>query len=116
MSITWHPLMALEEFPADGKYATCVGGWFVLLVKDGERFAAVNDRCTHQASRLSEGRIRRGAIMCPVHGARFEAATGRCLGGAYPDLRTFETRIVDNRLEVAVPDEPPGVHERPTGV
>jgi anthranilate 1,2-dioxygenase ferredoxin subunit len=115
MATSWHQVIAEDEFPEDGKFATCVGGWFVLVTNDGAAFCAVNDRCTHQAAKLSPGRIRRGAIMCPVHGARFEAATGRCIGGAYADLRTFEIRVIDGMLEVAVPDEPPGIGERPTG-
>lgn len=115
MSTSWHRLIAEDDFPEEGKFATCVGGWFVLVTRNGDEFAALNDRCTHQAAKLSPGRIRRGAIMCPVHGARFEAATGKCIGGAYPDLRKFELRIADGALEVAVPNEPPGISERPTG-
>lgn len=114
MSTSWHRLIAENEFPEEGKFAACLGGWFVLVTRNGDEFTALNDRCTHQAAKLSPGRIRRGAIMCPVHGARFEASTGKCIGGAYPDLRKFELRIVDGTLEVAVPDEPPGISDRPT--
>ena len=113
MATSWHQLMAEDEFRDVGKIATCVGGWFILVTGNGDALCAVNDRCTHQAAKLSSGRIRRGAIMCPVHGARFEPATGRSIGGAYPDLRTFEVRIVGGMVEVAVPDEPPGFGERP---
>ena len=52
--------------------------------------------------------------MCPLHGARFEVATGRCIGAAYPDLRTFPVRVNgDGMIEVAVPDAPPGMDELP---
>jgi 3-phenylpropionate/trans-cinnamate dioxygenase ferredoxin subunit len=115
LGTSWHQLIAEEEFPDVGKFATCVGGWFVLVTSNGEEFSAVNDRCTHQAAKLSPGMFRRGAIMCPVHGARFEAATGRCIGGAYPNLRTFEIRTAGGIIEVALPDEPPAINERPTG-
>lgn len=114
MSETWHPLVPEAEFPEDGKLATRVGGWFVLAARTHDGFHAVNDRCTHQAALLSGGRIRRGAIMCPLHGARFEVATGRCIGAAYPDLRTFPVRVNgDGMIEVAVPDAPPGMDELP---
>lgn len=112
-SVSWHAMCAEAEFPEDGKIAKELGGWSVLVVKTDNGFNAVIDRCTHQASQLSPGRIRRGAIMCPLHGARFEVDTGRCIGGAYPDLRTFDLRIEDGVIEVAVPDEPPKMHERP---
>jgi len=113
MSETYHPLVAESDFPEDGKIAARLAGWSVLVVRTGEGYRAVNDRCTHQAALLSSGRVRRGAIMCPLHGARFEAATGRCIGGAYADLRVFALRIVDGMIEVAVPDAAPGPDERP---
>ncbi|MFC0202852.1 Rieske (2Fe-2S) protein [Novosphingobium soli] len=115
MTETYQALVAESEFPDDGKIAALLGGWSVLVVRVEDGYSAVNDRCTHQAALLSPGRIRRGAIMCPLHGARFEAATGRCIGGAYADLRSFPVRVVDGIIEVAVPDLPPGPQERPVG-
>lgn len=113
---SWHPLCLEAEFPEEGKATALLGGWSVLVVRTDSGLSAVNDRCTHQAALLSPGRVRRGAIMCPLHGARFEAGTGRCLGGAYADLRRFDLRVVDGMIEVAVPDAPPGPNERPVGV
>lgn len=113
MSESWHQLIAESEFPETGKLAAKAGDWHVLVAKTDKGLFAVNDRCTHQAALLSGGRIRRGAIMCPLHGARFEVETGRCIGGAYRDLRNFEVRVTDGTIEVRVPDEPPGMDERP---
>ena len=111
--MTWHALCAEAEFPDEGKLAARLGGWNVLVVRGDDGLSAVNDRCTHQAALLSPGRVRRGAIMCPLHGARFEMATGRCIGGAYADLRRFEVRVVEGMIEIAVPEEAPGPNERP---
>jgi anthranilate 1,2-dioxygenase ferredoxin component len=113
VSESWHPLIAEDEFPEDGKLAAKIAGWFVLVAKTDEGLHAVNDRCTHQAALLSGGRIRRGAVMCPLHGARFEMATGRCIGGTYRDLRTFDLRTQDGQIEIKVPDEEPGMEELP---
>lgn len=114
MSTTWHDVMAEADFPAEGKLAARLGGWHVLVLRaDDGSFHAVNDRCTHQAALLSPGRVRRGAVMCPLHGARFDVLTGKCLGAAYPDLRTFAVRVEAGRIEVDVPDAPPGPGEMP---
>ncbi|MDE2561780.1 MAG: Rieske (2Fe-2S) protein [Sphingomonadales bacterium] len=115
MSESWHPLIPESDFPEEGKLATQVAGWYVLVAKTDAGFQAVNDRCTHQAALLSGGRIRRGAVMCPLHGARFEMATGRCIGSAYRDLRTFPVRLTDGTIEVAVPDAKPTMEELPVG-
>lgn len=116
MSETWHRVIAESDFPAEDKTTAVLGGWHVLVARTDDGFHAVNDRCTHQAALLSTGRVRRGAIMCPLHGARFEVATGRCLGGTYKDLRTFPLRVVGGMIEVAVPDAAPGMDERPVGI
>ncbi len=113
MSATWHVLIPEVDFPEDGKLATKVNGWYVLVAKTDEGLFAVNDRCTHQAAILSSGRIRRGAVMCALHGARFEMETGRCIGGAYKDLRTFPLRVENGVIEVCVPDAQPNMDELP---
>lgn len=113
MSETWHLLLPEKDFPEEGKATARLSGWHVLVVRSDGGFHAVNDRCTHQAALISKGRIRRGTVMCPLHGARFEVASGRCIGGTYRDLRTFPVRVADGVIEVAVPDEPPGMDELP---
>ncbi|MFM6853782.1 MAG: Rieske (2Fe-2S) protein [Sphingopyxis sp.] len=113
VSETWHPLVAEADFPAEGKLAARIAGWHVLVARTETGLFAVNDRCTHQAATLSGGRIRRGAVMCPLHGARFEMETGRCIGGAYTDLRVFPLRVADGMIAVCVPDSPPGMDEMP---
>ncbi|WP_298285400.1 Rieske (2Fe-2S) protein [Novosphingobium sp.] len=113
MTQTWHTLVSESEFPAEGKLATKLGGWHVLVARTDEGLFAVNDRCTHQAALLSPGRVRRGAVMCPLHGARFEMNGGKCIGGAYKDLRSFPVRIEGGVIEVCVPDAAPGMDELP---
>jgi 3-phenylpropionate/trans-cinnamate dioxygenase ferredoxin subunit len=110
---TWHPLTTEADFPEDGKLAGVIAGWHVLVAKTDHGYTAFNDRCTHQAALLSGGKIRRGAVMCPLHGARFEVETGKCIGGAYADLRRFDLRVAQGQIEVCVPDAPPGLNERP---
>ena len=51
--------------------------------------------------------------MCPLHGARFELETGRCIGGTYRDLRTFELRVEGGEIEICIPDEAPRIDETP---
>ena len=114
MSESWHQVSKETEFPADGKLSAKAGEWQALIVREGDEYFAYNDCCTHQAAALSGGRVRRGTIMCPLHGARFEVKSGRCVGGAYPALKSFAVRISDGMIEVGVPETPPGQGEKPT--
>jgi anthranilate 1,2-dioxygenase ferredoxin component len=92
-----------------------IEGWQVAVARNGGRLLAFNDRCPHQATRLSTGRIRKGTIICPLHGARFGLADGRCIGGAYGDMRLFPCREVDGAIEVMVPDTAPTMADLPAG-
>ena len=87
MSTTFLPAIRDAELPEGGTRALELNGWPILLCRSDGGLRAVIDRCSHQASPLHSGRVRRGLVMCPLHGARFELASGRCLGGPYPALR-----------------------------
>ena len=113
MSDTWHPIATESDLAENGKHSTIVNDWHLLIVQTDEGIRVYNDRCTHAASPLSTGRIRRGAVMCPLHGARFELTTGRCIGGAYRDLIQFEHRVDDGEIHALIPDRKPGLEELP---
>jgi 3-phenylpropionate/trans-cinnamate dioxygenase ferredoxin subunit len=113
MSESWHSAVAEAEFPEEGKATAILNGWHVLIAKTDDGYHAVNDRCTHAASHLSGGRIRRGAVMCPLHGARFELSTGKCIGGTYRNVRTFPIRVIDGMIEVGVPEAKPQNEDLP---
>jgi 3-phenylpropionate/trans-cinnamate dioxygenase ferredoxin subunit len=48
-------------------------------VKDG-RFCAVADVCTHEEVELSDGYLDGDEVECPMHGSRFNVATGAVRG------------------------------------
>lgn len=91
-----------------------VAGWPVVLARvDGVVRATIN-RCTHAAAAfVPGGRVRRGVLMCPAHGARFDMTDGRCIGGLYRALRTFPCREAEGWIEVEVPDHAPTPDEMP---
>jgi anthranilate 1,2-dioxygenase ferredoxin component len=107
------PALLLEEFPPAGIAMIEKNGWRVLIARVDGGYHALNDRCPHAASPLSTGRLRHGVIMCPLHGARFELASGKCLGNAYRAVRSFPVRVVGGWIEVAIPAQPPSPSEMP---
>lgn len=107
------PTIPDADLPEGGRHPLQLGGWPILLCRSNGAVRAVIDRCSHQASPLADGRVRRGMIMCPLHGARFDLASGKCLGGGYGPLRTFEIEVVDGMIHVAVPEEAPPPELRP---
>lgn len=117
MTETFHRTIEDGHLAEGGCTAVQIHGWPVLLCRAGGDVHAVIDRCTHAASPLSGGRIRRGAIMCPAHGAHFNLADGTCIGKlAYRPLKVFAVRITDGWIEVAVPDGKPPAEYEPVSV
>lgn len=106
-------VLRLADVPSGAIVSLDVHGWRVLVARVGENILALNDRCPHAGSPLSTGRLRHGTIMCPLHGARFDLASGKCLGGGYRTVRTFPVRLRGDAIEVAVPAELPGTDEAP---
>jgi len=113
MTETYHRAVRETEVPRDRPASFVVNGWPVLICHAEGVFRAVINRCTHASSSFDGGRVRRGSVMCPLHGARFDLASGKCLGGPHAPLRVFALRSVDGWLEVAVPDRAPGPDEMP---
>lgn len=113
MTETYHEICGLEELGVGVARTAVVNGWPILVSRTDDAVRAIINRCSHADSPLEGGRVRRGMISCPLHGARFELATGKCIGAHYRPLRTFPTRVTEDRVEVAVPDEEPGPEHRP---
>jgi phenylpropionate dioxygenase-like ring-hydroxylating dioxygenase large terminal subunit len=82
----WYAVCFEENLPQGAEpLAYSVFGHGLALWRDGGgALRAVADRCPHRAAKLSEGRVRDGALECLYHGWQFEGAAGRCL--AIPQL------------------------------
>ena len=66
----------VDDVPAGAKKLVEVNGTEVLLCNTKDRVFAVRNLCSHAYETLADGRMKSGWIACPVHGARFDLATG----------------------------------------
>ena len=60
--------------------AVRVGERAIALFRWKESLYALDDICSHEFSRLSEGEIWDGEVYCPKHGSRFDLRTGAVTG------------------------------------
>ena len=82
-------------------------GWKLLVTRDAQAVAVVENRCSHAATRLDTGRVKDGAVSCPLHGARFDLRSGACLSGpATRDLPCFDARLENDRVIAELPERP----------
>ena len=69
----------LSEIPeGEVRVVACGDRSLALSNIDGE-LHAIDNLCTHDDGPLGEGRLQRGRIICPRHGAAFDAKTGAAL-------------------------------------
>lgn len=93
----------LGDIPEDGVKVVEAGGLSILICKSEGQLFAVENRCSHAEEKLECGRMRRGWISCPVHGARFRLDTGEPMNPpATEPIRTFALRVTDGRIEIAI--------------
>lgn len=94
---------ACSEFDLRGSspYVVTVEDTPVMLIRHDGELRALNNRCTHRGGPLSEGEVVDGCIECPWHGSRFSLDDGSVARGpASRPAPTFETRIVEGRVQV----------------
>ena len=97
----WHEVAALADLDPDFPLGVEVDGEKIGLYVDGREVHAVEDICPHAYALLSQGFREEGIIECPLHAARFDITSGKCLteiGGR--DLRCYPTRVVDGRVSI----------------
>src|SRR5689334_14238632 len=100
----WQRIAALADLADDGAFAAKLGNRRIALYRLNGKVHALDDVCTHALALLSQGFIEDGAVECPLHGARFDIATGRCLSPpATVDLRTYAVRIEGDEVYVRAP-------------
>jgi len=97
----WHRAAALADLVDDMPLAVLIDDTPLALCCIDGVVCAVSDVCTHEYVRLSGGRLDGAVIECPLHHARFDVVTGRCLARpAERDLATYAVRVVGDTIFV----------------
>jgi 3-phenylpropionate/trans-cinnamate dioxygenase ferredoxin subunit len=83
--------------------AVRVDGVDVLLCRVDGQYYALSNSCSHARQALHTGRLRGFEVICPLHGARFDIRTGRCVAApATQPVQTFRVRIESGKLSISV--------------
>lgn len=108
-------LLALADLADPGAVSLTVGEGpdrrEVLVTRAGDQVRAFVDACPHAFVPLGDGlaplldRQDPRLLVCSFHGARFEAATGRCVSGPCRGkaLAPLAVTVVDGRIVLADP-------------
>lgn len=83
----------------------------LLLTQVGATFYAAARKCPHLGFNLCRGSLEGAAIVCPLHKAKFDLATGEVERDpklwflnmkAKTSLKTYPVRVLDNDIFVGV--------------
>ena len=107
LSPEWHDVAARDQLDPDFPTGVQVAGQNVGLFLLGDEVHAIDDICPHAFAMLSQGFQENGIIECPLHAARFEIATGKCLSEiGERDIRCFPVKVEGGRVSVRIPIQP----------
>lgn len=79
--------------PGEGRVFT-VGGTRVAIfrTRDGGVYATQAE-CPHRQGPLADGLLGDGLVVCPLHGRKFELATGKPVGNDCAPLTTYPVAV-----------------------
>lgn len=99
----WHEVADLSQLDPDFPVGVEVAGHKVGLFLKGDQPHALEDVCPHAYALLSQGFVEDGQIECPLHAARFDIATGKCLAEVgQRDLHCYPVRVQNGRVAIQI--------------
>jgi nitrite reductase/ring-hydroxylating ferredoxin subunit len=102
--LPWHEVASRDQLDADFPVGVDVNGQKLGLFLLGDEVHALEDVCPHAYALLSQGFQEDGVIECPLHAARFDIATGKCLIEiGQRDLCSYPVRVQGGKVQVQIP-------------
>jgi 3-phenylpropionate/trans-cinnamate dioxygenase ferredoxin subunit len=99
----WFRIAALSQLREGEAFPAKLGDAPIALYRLNGRIYAIDDVCTHEYALLSQGFIEDCVIECPLHQAKFDIATGKCLAApATVDLNCYAVRIQGDDVYVSL--------------
>jgi 3-phenylpropionate/trans-cinnamate dioxygenase ferredoxin subunit len=106
----------IDELKNGTMRAVSAAGHEILLARVGDKYYAVDGRCSHMKGDLSQGKLEGTVVTCPRHGSQFDISNGRVVrwlkGGLMSkvsralkmskDLIVYNVKVEDGRVLVEV--------------
>ncbi|MCA9737177.1 MAG: non-heme iron oxygenase ferredoxin subunit [Gemmatimonadota bacterium] len=97
MSDPWVKVADREDCPPGRLLAVEAAGEAIVLANVDGSVYALEDQCSHADFALSQGELVGGEVECTLHGARFDACTGRAT--RLPAIRKVRVYDVETRAD-----------------
>jgi len=97
----------VAEFEGSRPRRVRVGNKLVAVFREGGRFYALEDRCPHEGTRLSAGKVSDGVVKCPSHALTFDLSSGLCTRNDVFRVRRYRVVVIRDRVWVVRGRQPP---------
>lgn len=99
--MAWHDVGAHADLGEDQPLSIKIGDQEIGVYTINGKLHAIEDVCPHAYALLSQGFVMGEEVECPLHGAMFNIATGKCTkepGGR--DLKVYPVKLEGARILV----------------
>jgi len=96
---TWTLVGRVDDIPLLEGRSTSIDGRRIAIFRLPTGFAAIDAHCPHAAGPLADGIVADACVTCPLHGRRFDLATGEALNGD-EHVAVHEVRVEAGELWV----------------
>ncbi len=99
----WIAVTGVENIPPREGRAVTLEGQEIAIFNVDRRYLAVENKCPHKGGPLCDGLISGAAVVCPLHGRRFDLVSGMAVRASEPAcVATFPTRVENGIIFVNV--------------
>jgi nitrite reductase (NADH) small subunit len=90
----WTAMTPIENIPMHEGRAVTIGEQEIAIFHLENRYLTIENQCPHRGGPLCDGIVSGTAVVCPLHGRRFDLETGMAVRASEPAcVATFPTRI-----------------------
>jgi nitrite reductase (NADH) small subunit len=94
----WTAITSVENIPLHEGRPVSVGGRELAIFHLENRYLTIENKCPHRGGPLCDGIVSGTAVVCPLHGRRFDLESGLAIRASEPAcVATFPTRV-DNGI------------------
>lgn len=102
----WLRVTTSDNIPPREGRAVRLGDRDLAIFNLGDRFLATDGQCPHKGGPLCDGIVTGSSVVCPLHAWKIDLESGkveRPTAGHGHCVRTYETRVDDGVVSVALP-------------
>jgi 3-phenylpropionate/trans-cinnamate dioxygenase ferredoxin subunit len=102
--IEYLPIASADELPNGERLFVTIDNTPIVIFNIAGGLFAIEDTCSHDGNPLDDAPLEGHDVICPRHGARFDARTGKALTmPAVEDVAAYPLRVVDGQIELGWP-------------